>query len=80
MEKRLNRLVSLKEAIKLYRKKMIKEWWLKDALNKTEKKLEKQDNITKEMIEFYEGRLYQKDVKTPTLHNNWISISNNDLN
>lgn len=49
--------------------KTIKEWWMKDALFKTECRLEKQHGITQKMIDFYEGRLYQKEVEDPTEHN-----------
>jgi len=52
----------------------IKEWWFKDALNEKESKLKNQNNITQEIVDFYDGRLYEKEVTEPTLHNNWITI------
>jgi len=55
-------------------KKPIYEWWFKDALGQTEKKLESQGEPEQKVIEFYEGRLYKKEVETPTLHNNWVPI------
>lgn len=50
------------------------EWWFKDAINDKEMKLKKQYGITQKMIDFYDGRLYQKKVDKPTTHNDWIKI------
>ena len=52
----------------------IKEWWFIDPLNETEKKLERQHGITDVQVKFYNGRLYQKEVDSPTEHNEWIPI------
>lgn len=54
---------------------MIKEWWLKDATGKIEKKLDIQTGVTQVMIDFFEGRLYLKTVKTPTTDVGWVSIN-----
>jgi len=54
---------------------MIKEWWLKDATGKIEKKLEKEIVVTQVLIDFFGGRLYQKTVKTPTTDVGWVSIN-----
>ena len=53
-----------------------KEWWLKDAINKTEVKLENQDTPEQWIIDFFDGRIYQKEVDEPTNHNNCIPIKN----
>ena len=53
----------------------IKEWWFKDAINEKEMKLKKQYGVTKVMIDFYDGRLYEKEVEQPTEHNEWIPIT-----
>jgi hypothetical protein len=51
-----------------------KEWWFRDALGNSEKKLDTQTGITPQMVEFYEGRLYQKEVTEPTPHNEWVPV------
>lgn len=50
------------------------EWWMKDALGKKEMKLKKQFGVTQGAVDFYEGRLYKKQVEFPTTHNDWIAI------
>lgn len=53
----------------------ILEWWFKDALNKKEKKIDDPHvEITQEIVDFYDGRLYQKEVGKPTTSGQWITI------
>ena len=56
------------------------EWWFKDATGKFEKKLEVQKEPEGWMVEFYEGRIYQKEVFVPTLHNNWLPVMKIQVN
>ena len=47
---------------------------MKDALGKTERKLDNQNQITKKIVDCYNGRGYKKEVFTPTLHTDWLTI------
>lgn len=55
-------------------KPKLKEWWLKCALGEEECKLEAQGTPSQEIINFYGGRLYQKEVEVPTNHYEWVPI------
>jgi len=60
------------------------EWWFKDALGETEQKMnmsiissdlkDSKGNPCKDLVDFYEGRMYQK-LKDNTPPGVWVPIS-----